>query len=111
MFDVLIRNGRVVDGTGAPWFWADVAIENGRIAAMGRLGRARASRVIDAHGLPVTPGFIDIHSHSDTTLLVDGRAVSKLLQGVTTEVNGNCGSAVAPVSGAAAIPLSRELSD
>jgi N-acyl-D-amino-acid deacylase len=88
-WDVLIRGGRIVDGTGNPWFDGDVAIKGDRIAAVGRLGpEARARRVIVAKGLVVAPGFIDIHSHSDIPLLEDGSAASKTRQGVTTEILG-----------------------
>ena len=88
-WDVLIRGGRIVDGTGNPWFEGDVAIRGNRIAAVGRLGpAASARRVIDARGLIVAPGFVDIHSHSDIPLLEDGNAASKIRQGVTTEVLG-----------------------
>src|SRR6266566_2042454 len=103
-FDVLIRNGRVVDGSGNPWYYADLGICGDTIAAMGKLGNAGARRVIDATGLTVVPGFIDMHSHSDYTLLVDGRAESKVHQGVTTEILGESESA-APVFGAGAEAL------
>jgi N-acyl-D-amino-acid deacylase len=92
-YDLLIRNGRIVDGTGNPWFYGDVAIRGDRLAAMGRLPRTKAKRVIDAKGLVVAPGFIDMHSHSDFLLLEDGNAQSKVRQGVTTEVLGEGGSA------------------
>jgi N-acyl-D-aspartate/D-glutamate deacylase len=92
-YDLLIRNGRIVDGTGNPWFYGDVAIRGDRLAAMGRLPPAEAKRVIDASGLVVAPGFIDMHSHSDFLLLEDGNAQSKVRQGVTTEVLGEGGSA------------------
>jgi N-acyl-D-amino-acid deacylase len=84
-FDVLIRNGRVLDGTGSPWQAADLGIRGGRIAAVGRLGDAAAARVIDAAGLTVTPGFIDVHSHASSGLagsLKEGRPL--LAQGITT---------------------------
>ena len=97
-YDLLIRNGRIVDGTGNPEFRGDIAISNGRIAAMGPLRDAQATRVIDASRLVVTPGFFDIHNHSDYTLLTDGNAQSFLRQGVTTVVLGEGGSA-APVGG------------
>src|SRR3954469_20667928 len=88
-WDVLIRGGRIVDGTGNPWFEGDVAIRGNRISAIGRLGpAASARRVIEARGLIVAPGFVDIHSHSDIPLLEDGNAASKIRQGVTTEVLG-----------------------
>ena len=97
-FDVLIRGGRIVDGTGNPWFHGDVGIRDGRVAAVGRLADAEAARVIDATGLVVTPGFIDLHTHSDLTLLEDGDAQSKVRQGVTIDVLGE-GSSVAPQDG------------
>ncbi len=85
----MIRGGRVVDGTGNPWFRADVAIRGDRIVEVGRVAAdAPARRTIDARGLVVAPGFIDMHSHSDRPLLVDGDAQSKIRQGVTTEVLG-----------------------
>ncbi len=91
-FDVLITGGRVVDGTGNPWFSADVGIRDGRIAAVGRLAGAEAARVIDATGLVVAPGFIDLHTHSDGALLRDGTAQSKVRQGVTLDVAGESSS-------------------
>ncbi|MCL4424581.1 MAG: D-aminoacylase [Firmicutes bacterium] len=97
MFDLLIKGGRLVDGTGNPWVTGDLGIKAGRIAALGRLEKAPAARVIDASELVVSPGFIDIHSHSDTELLVNPRAESKIRQGVTTEVTGNCGFSLAPL--------------
>ena len=72
-YDLLIRNGRVLDGSGNPWFPADVAVKDGRIVAVGRLGEAQATTVIDATGKYVTPGFIDIHSHADDGSSPDGR--------------------------------------
>jgi N-acyl-D-aspartate/D-glutamate deacylase len=89
VYDVVIRGGVIVDGSGNPWFRGDLAIKGDRIAAMGRVDlSAAANRVIDASGLFVTPGFIDIHSHSDMTLFEDGDAQSKVRQGVTTEILG-----------------------
>ncbi len=96
-FETLIKNGLVVDGTGNPWFKADVGISEGKIAQVGRLDKTKAKKVIDAHGLVVSPGFIDIHAHSDLSLLINPRAESKIRQGVTTEVIGNCGTSPAPV--------------
>lgn len=96
MFDLLIKNGRLVDGTGNPWFWGDVAVQGDRIIEVGRLSGQAAQRVIDADGLVVAPGFIDSHSHSDQALLVNPRAESKIFQGVTSEVIGQCGSSAAP---------------
>ncbi|MDH5760729.1 MAG: D-aminoacylase [Gemmatimonadota bacterium] len=94
-YDTLITGGRVVDGTGAPWFMADVGIRDGRIVAVGRLRGHPAADVLDAAGLVVSPGFIDMHAHSDYSVLRDGRGLSKILQGVTTEVIGE-GVSVAP---------------
>ncbi|MEM1549464.1 MAG: D-aminoacylase [Candidatus Methanomethylicia archaeon] len=97
--DILILNGRIIDGTGGPWYKADIAIKDGKIIAIGKISGVDAKKTIDAKNLFVAPGFIDMHSHSDYTLLVDGRAMSKIMQGVTTEVIGNCGSSAAPVIG------------
>lgn len=91
--DLVIRNGRVVDGTGNPWIYGDIAVRGDRIAAIGRVPPGTAKREIDAKGLVVSPGFIDMHSHSDFVLFEDGNAQSKLRQGVTTDVLGEGGSA------------------
>ena len=96
MDDILIRGGEVVDGTGAPARAADVAIRDGRIAAIERHYSGSAETVIDAEGRIVAPGFIDIHTHSDFTLPLNPKAECKIRQGVTTEVVGNCGFSVAP---------------
>jgi len=96
-YDVIFDGGRVVDGTGAPWFLADVAVKDGRIAAVGDLSKAKASRRIDATGLVVTPGFIDMLGQSEYNVLVDNRAASKITQGITTEITGE-GQAIAPVN-------------
>ena len=96
-FDVLLINGRIVDGSGAPWFRGDVGIVGDRIAAIGALKDASAATTIDAAGLVVAPGFIDLLGQSEFNVLVDGRAASKLLQGVTTEITGE-GSSIAPVN-------------
>jgi dihydroorotase/N-acyl-D-amino-acid deacylase len=97
-FDVLLTNGRIVDGTGAPWFRGDLGIVGDRIAAIGSLaGSNTAAMTIDATNLVVTPGFIDLLGQSEFNVLVDGRAASKIMQGVTTEVTGE-GSSIAPVN-------------
>ena len=104
IFDLLIQNGTVIDGTGAEAVRADVGICGERIEAIGDLSKAEARRVIDATDKMVTPGFIDAHSHSDAYLLIDPRAPSKVFQGITTEVCGNCGASVAPRLGGAKLP-------
>jgi len=101
MLDILIKNSVVVDGTGKPAFKADVGIAAGRIAVVAEGIEQKAKRTMEAQGLHLAPGFIDPHTHSDLTLLVDPRAESKIRQGVTTEVIGNCGSSPAPLLGAA----------
>ena len=95
--DLVFEGGRVVDGTGAPWFVADVAVRDGKIVAIGRLGRRPAKRRIDARGLVVAPGFIDLLGQSEYNVLVDGRAASKVTQGITTEVTGE-GVSIAPLN-------------
>jgi dihydroorotase/N-acyl-D-amino-acid deacylase len=98
-YDLIIRNGHVIDGTGSPWYAADVAVKDGHIAAIGRLDGAKAAQVIDAHGLVVAPGFIDMLGQSELTLLVDPRVPSKIFQGITTEITGE-GESVAPLDDA-----------
>ena len=103
--DVLIRGGTLFDGSGAPGARADVGIQDGRVVEVAleqTLAEASAALTIDATGKYVAPGFIDIHTHSDRSILINGRMESKLRQGVTTEVAGNCGSGVAPALGKAA---------
>jgi dihydroorotase/N-acyl-D-amino-acid deacylase len=107
-YDLLIINGHILDGTGSPWFDGSVAVKGGKIADIGRLPNATARRVIDARGLVVTPGFIDLHSHSDFTLLVDGAGQSKIRQGVTTEILGESESA-GPILGLAIPEFDKDL--
>ena len=91
MFDLILEGGRVLDGAGSSDVPADVAVEAGKIAAMGRLGSAEAREIVDVTGLTVCPGFIDVHCHSDALPFSSDPLPAKILQGVTTEVNGNCG--------------------
>ncbi|MDH7477804.1 MAG: D-aminoacylase [Candidatus Bathyarchaeota archaeon] len=98
MWDILIKGGKVVDGSGNPWFKADIAIKNGQITDIGSLNSNSADVVIEATNMIVCPGFIDMHSHSDFALLINRYAESKVRQGVTTEVIGNCGNSAAPLN-------------
>ncbi len=91
-YDLIIMNGRIVDGTGNPWFYGDVAIRGDRIVKVGHVGPGRAVRRIDASGMVVAPGFIDMLGQSELNLLIDPRAESKVFQGITTEVTGEGGS-------------------
>src|SRR5579862_2780872 len=84
-YDLVIRNGHVIDGTGSPWYSADIAIQGGRVAAIGQLSQAQAKRSIDARGLTVAPGFIDMLGQSELTILVNPHLPSKIFQGITTE--------------------------
>ena len=94
-YDVVIQNGHIVDGTGSPWYSGDIGIRQGRIAAIGNLAGAPAKRHIDAHGMVVAPGFIDMLGQSELTILVNPHLPSKIYQGITTEITGE-GSSVAP---------------
>ncbi len=98
MYDILIKNGKVFTGAGNPWFTADVAVKDGRIARVGPQESAEAERVIDAEGLAVSPGFVDMHNHSDTSIMVNPKSESFIRQGVTTLVFPNCGSGAAPLN-------------
>ncbi|HEV2198112.1 MAG TPA: D-aminoacylase [Candidatus Acidoferrum sp.] len=98
-FDIVITNGRIIDGTGSPWFSGDIGIREGKIAAIGNLTAAKRTRTIDAHGQVVAPGFIDMLGQSELTILVDPRLPSKIYQGITTEITGE-GESVAPLNDA-----------
>ena len=99
-YDVVVVNGKVIDGSGNPWFYADVAIKGGKIVKIGKIDPSSGRRVIDAMGMVVTPGFIDLHTHTDMPVLADGNAESAVRQGVTLDVIGES-STVAPLSGKA----------
>ena len=98
-YDVVVRNGHIIDGTGSPWYAGDIGIRGGKIAAIGNLESAPARRSIDAHGMVVAPGFIDMLGQSELTILVDPRLPSKIFQGITTEITGEGGS-IAPLNDA-----------
>lgn len=98
MFDVIIKNGKIADGSGNPWFCGDLGVKDGRIARIGLLSEETAAETIDAAGCVIAPGFIDIHCHSDAVIFAQPREKGKILQGVTTEVIGNCGSSAAPTN-------------
>jgi len=94
-YDIVIKNGRIIDGSGNPWVSGDVAIIGDRIARLGKVDSSRAKRVIEAHDLVVSPGFIDMLGQSEMSLLIDNRSLSKLSQGITTEITGE-GASAAP---------------
>ena len=96
-FDIVITNGRIIDGTGSPWFSGDIGIRGGKIVAIGNLAAAKRTRTIDAHGQVVAPGFIDMLGQSELTILVDPRLPSKIYQGITTEITGE-GESIAPMN-------------
>ncbi len=98
-YDLVIRNGHIVDGTGSPWYAADIAIRDGHIAAIGHLDAATAKQTIDAAGMMVAPGFIDMLGQSEESILVNPHLPSKIYQGITTEITGEGGSA-APLTDA-----------
>lgn len=97
IFDLVITSGRILDGCGNPWFWGDLAVQEGRIVAIAPAGTLHGRQTIDAAGRFVSPGFIDIHTHSDLSILVNRQAESAVHQGVTTQLVGNCGMSPAPV--------------
>ncbi|HET7618312.1 MAG TPA: hypothetical protein VFK20_07370, partial [Vicinamibacterales bacterium] len=96
-FDIVILNGHIIDGTGSPWYAGDVGVRDGRIAAIGHLAGAPAKQTVDAAGMVVAPGFIDMLGQSELTILVDPHLPSKIFQGITTEVTGEGGS-IAPLN-------------
>ena len=97
-YDLLIRNARVVDGSGNPWFRADVGVRDGRIVDIGRLADRSGYRVIDAAGRVLTPGFIDVHTHVEGAVEKSPRGDNYLLDGVTSVMTGNCGSSEVALS-------------
>ena len=96
-FDLVLTNGRILDGCGNPWFWGDLAIHQGKLLSIAPLGTLQGRKTTDVNGRFVAPGFVDIHTHSDLSILVNRRAESVVRQGVTTEIIGNCGMSPAPV--------------
>lgn len=107
-FDVIIRNGKIIDGSGNPWVSGDIGIRSDRITKIGNLADAKAKRTIDASGLVVSPGFIDMLGQSEDSLLIDNRSLSKLSQGITTEITGE-GQSIAPQDALTLAPLQPEL--
>lgn len=97
MFDLLIRNGKIIDGTGSPWFYGDIGVKNGRIEKIGTLSTCEAKEVIDAKQQVVSPGFIDMHTHSDLVILDEPLIEAKVRQGITTDLLGQDGIAAAPL--------------
>jgi N-acyl-D-amino-acid deacylase len=98
-FDIVITGGHIVDGTGSPWYSGDIGIRGGKIASIGKLSDATRNRTIDARGMVVAPGFIDMLGQSELTVLVDPRLPSKIYQGITTEITGE-GESIAPLNDA-----------
>lgn len=98
-FDILIKNGSIIDGTGRKEFFADIGIKDGKIILIGKINDFDANQIIDAKGLKVSPGFIDIHSHTDADLIINPKAESKIRQGVTTEITGQDGFSWGPLGG------------
>src|SRR5271165_4948975 len=96
-YDLAIKNGHIIDGTGSPWYGADIGIKNGHIVKIGVIDPGSAAKIIEAHGLTVAPGFIDMLGQSELSILVNPHLPSKIFQGITTEITGE-GSSVAPLS-------------
>ena len=97
MLDIIIKKGKIIDGTGKDEYLSDIGVKDGKIEKIGNLEGTEATKVIDAKGKAVTPGFIDMHSHGDITCLIYPRMESKIMQGITTIVAGNCGNSIAPI--------------
>ncbi len=97
MYDIIILNGKIINGQGNPWYWGDLGIVGDKIVRIGRLGKEKAGKIIDAKGFVVSPGFIDGHSHSDLFIFFDPKAEPKTKQGVTTENVGLDGLSVSPI--------------
>ncbi|MHA2371257.1 MAG: amidohydrolase family protein, partial [Candidatus Hodarchaeales archaeon] len=95
--DILIKNGKIIDGTGNPWHSGDLTLFEGKIQTIGKREDATALKDIDATGLIISPGFIDVHNHSDETTLVYRQMENAVMQGITTVVAGNCGMGLAPI--------------
>jgi N-acyl-D-amino-acid deacylase len=108
-FDLVLRGGTVLDGTGSPAYAADLALKGDEIVAVGEVDAAQAARAVDVKGLHVCPGFVDMHSHSDGGILVFPGAESRARQGITTEITGNCGSSAAPLAGLSEAEARRDM--
>ncbi len=108
-FELVIKGGKVVDGTGSPWFKRDIGIAGGKIKKVGRIAE-NSAKTIDATGMTVSPGFVDLHSHGDLTILAFPNAESFIMQGITTAIVGNCGMSLAPVNPDTMALLKRYLS-
>jgi N-acyl-D-amino-acid deacylase len=98
MYDILIENGQILDGTGSPWFQGDMGLQDGKIVKIGTLKKEQAKERLNVQGLTVSPGFIDIHTHADALPFLSPREEGRILQGITTDVIGNCGVSLAPVA-------------
>src|SRR5258707_10272042 len=107
-YDVIIKNGRIIDGSGNPWVSGDIAIQGDRIIKIGKLDGSSAKRIIDSQNLVVSPGFIDMLGQSETALLIDNRSLSKLSQGITSEITGE-GNSAAPQNALTLSELQPEL--
>ena len=97
-FHIILKNGKIINGTGNPWFYADIGIKDGKIKTIGNLEDTKAEKILDASNLVISPGFIDIHDHSDGGIVKEPQANQKVKQGVTTVMVGNCGTCMAPLT-------------